>query len=105
MAEKGIIRMNHYKEIADRIKAADAVLIGASNGLSIAEGYNIFVMTSASRNILLTFRESMDSEVCCKGYLVISHPKGRDGVILAGWLITIHFIQSRVNLCRHYMSL
>ena len=35
--------MNQYKEIADRIKAADAVLIGASNGLSIAEGYNIFV--------------------------------------------------------------
>ena len=42
MAEKEIIRMNQYKEIADRIKAADAVLIGASNGLSIAEGYNIF---------------------------------------------------------------
>jgi hypothetical protein len=34
--------MNQVKEIAKRIKNADAVLIGASNGLSIAEGYNIF---------------------------------------------------------------
>lgn len=34
--------MDQYKKIADKIKLADGVLIGASNGLSIAEGYNIF---------------------------------------------------------------
>ena len=35
--------MEHlYKQIWDKIQEADAVLIGASNGLSISEGYNIF---------------------------------------------------------------
>ena len=41
------MRMNEimeekYKQIAEKIKDADGILIGASNGLSIAEGYNIF---------------------------------------------------------------
>ena len=41
------MRMNEmmeekYKQIAKKIKDADGILIGASNGLSIAEGYNIF---------------------------------------------------------------
>ena len=34
--------MNVYQEISQIIKDADGILIGASNGLSIAEGYNIF---------------------------------------------------------------
>ena len=34
--------MNVYDEIAEKIKEADAVLIGASNGLSITEGLNLF---------------------------------------------------------------
>ena len=34
--------MNVYQEISQIIKEADGILIGASNGLSIAEGYNIF---------------------------------------------------------------
>lgn len=41
------MRMNEimeekYKQIAEIIRDADGILIGASNGLSIAEGYNIF---------------------------------------------------------------
>lgn len=32
----------NYKKVKDLINEADAVLIGASNGLSIADGYNIF---------------------------------------------------------------
>ena len=32
--------MNDYYEIAQKIKDADAILIGASNGLSITEGLN-----------------------------------------------------------------
>lgn len=31
-----------YQEIMTKIKEADAILIGASNGLSISEGFNIF---------------------------------------------------------------
>ena len=34
--------MNIYHEIAQKIKAADAILIGASNGLSITEGLHLF---------------------------------------------------------------
>ena len=34
--------MNIYQEISQIIKEADGILVGASNGLSIAEGYNIF---------------------------------------------------------------
>ena len=35
------MKMNVYQEISQIIKEADGILIGASNGLSIAEGYNI----------------------------------------------------------------
>lgn len=34
--------MEQYRQIAEKIQEADGILIGASNGLSIAEGYNIF---------------------------------------------------------------
>ena len=34
--------MEQYEQIAEKIKEANGILIGASNGLSIAEGYNIF---------------------------------------------------------------
>ena len=37
-----VMKMNVYQEISQIIKEADGILIGASNGLSIAEGYNIF---------------------------------------------------------------
>ena len=34
--------MNVYQKIKQIISEADGVLIGASNGLSIAEGYHLF---------------------------------------------------------------
>ncbi len=34
--------MHELGQIADRIKNADAILIGASNGLSITEGLHLF---------------------------------------------------------------
>lgn len=34
--------MSVYQEIQKAIDMADGLLIGASNGLSIAEGYNLF---------------------------------------------------------------
>lgn len=33
---------NTYQTIKEKIDQADAVLIGASNGLSISEGFNLF---------------------------------------------------------------
>ena len=34
--------MEQYKRIAETLKSADAIIIGASNGLSITEGLNLF---------------------------------------------------------------
>ena len=34
--------MSDLKKIAEKIKRADAILIGASNGLSITEGLHLF---------------------------------------------------------------
>ena len=36
-----------YREICTRIKEADAILIGASNGLSITEGLHLFADNTA----------------------------------------------------------
>lgn len=35
-------KVNDYKEAKDWLKNTDAILITASNGLSIAEGYHYF---------------------------------------------------------------
>ena len=45
------MKMNVYQEISQIIKEADGILIGASNGLSIAEGYNIFADDDGFRKI------------------------------------------------------
>ena len=39
--------MTAYREIAEKIRQADAVLIGASNGLSITEGLHLFADNQA----------------------------------------------------------
>ncbi len=43
--------MKNYKEIADKIHNADAILIGASNGLSITEGIHLFANNQAFRQL------------------------------------------------------
>ena len=48
-----------YKQIAEKIKEADGILIGASNGLSIAEEYNILQMMSVFAAIFQIFRINM----------------------------------------------
>lgn len=80
--------MEVYKEIADRIKQADAVLIGASNGFSIAEGLHIFAddntfeevfrdfkRTYGIRNILMGLMVNWPSEECKWAFLsrLINH--------------------------------
>ena len=39
--------MNKYREVTERIRNADAVLVGASNGLSITEGLHLFADNQA----------------------------------------------------------
>lgn len=43
--------------VVEKIKNADAVLIGASNGLSISEGYNIFAENQDFIDLFSDFRE------------------------------------------------
>lgn len=43
--------MKELKQIAEKIKEADAVLIGASNGLSITEGLHLFAADEAFQNL------------------------------------------------------
>lgn len=48
--------MQQYEQIAEKIKEADGILIGASNGLSIAEGYNIFANDERFRSHFSDFQ-------------------------------------------------
>ena len=49
---KGDQMRTQYEEIAEKIKEADAILIGASNGLSITEGVNLFADDEAFEHLL-----------------------------------------------------
>ena len=44
--------MGEYKEIAAKLKEADAILIGASNGFSISEGLHIFADNQAFEEVM-----------------------------------------------------
>lgn len=49
--------MTEYKAIADKIKDADAILIGASNGLSITEGLHLFADNQAFQEVFGDFKK------------------------------------------------
>ena len=49
--------MEQYSEIAEKIIAADAILIGASNGLSITEGLHLFADNEAFETLLGDYKE------------------------------------------------
>ena len=49
--------MIEYDEIAKKIKDANAILIGASNGLSITEGLNLFADDEAFENLFGDYKE------------------------------------------------
>lgn len=51
------MRDNVYEKVLREIQAADAVLIGASNGLSISDGYHIFADNQWFRENFGDFRE------------------------------------------------
>jgi len=48
--------MHELKQIADKIKNADALLIGASNGLSITEGLHLFADNQAFEELFGDFK-------------------------------------------------
>lgn len=59
--------MEEYKQIAEKIKEADGILIGASNGLSIAEGYNIFANDKRYRRYFSDFQEKYGFQSLIEG--------------------------------------
>ena len=48
--------MGQYEQIAEKIKEADGILIGASNGLSITEGLHLFADNQAFEDLFGDFR-------------------------------------------------
>ena len=48
--------MGQYEQIAEKMKEADAILIGASNGLSITEGLHLFADNVAFEKLFGDFK-------------------------------------------------
>ena len=48
--------INQYRHIAEKLKESDAVLIGASNGLSITEGLHLFADNQAFEDLFSDFK-------------------------------------------------
>ena len=64
------MKMNVYQEISQIIKDADGILIGGSNGLSIAEGYNIFADDAWFQENMGDFREKYGLRCVLHGFSV-----------------------------------
>ena len=60
--------MVDYKEIADKISSADAILVGASNGLSITEDLHIFADNEAFKKLFGDFREKYGIKSILQGF-------------------------------------
>ena len=60
--------MNDYNEIAQKIKDADAILIGASNGLSITEGLNLFADDETFENLFKDYKEKYGFQKILDGF-------------------------------------
>lgn len=62
--------MNVYQNINQLIREADGVLIGASNGLSIAEGYHLFADDEWFRTNMADFREKYGIRCILHGFMI-----------------------------------
>ena len=63
------IDMTEIQRAAQAIKDADALLIGASNGLSIAEGYHIFANNEMFRRQFGDFQQKYGIRNVIEGWL------------------------------------
>lgn len=69
---------NKITEAKDWISQADALLIGASNGLSIAEGYDIFANDERFRQLFADFQQRFGIRNVLEGCFY-SYPSESDG--------------------------
>lgn len=58
--------MPDLKPIAEKIKEADAILIGTSNGLSITEGLHLFADNAAFDELFGDFKQNTACAVFCR---------------------------------------
>lgn len=77
--------MDNYDKVAEWLDGADAVLITASNGLSIAEGYNIFADDGNFRKYFGEYREKYGVDCLIRGVFAPMSPKDR-----AGYMDAVH---------------
>lgn len=75
--------MNLYQEIAQRLKDADTVIIGASNGLSISEGLNIFADDLWFQENFGDFREKYGIHSLIEGLSAYFPPSRKNGPLPA----------------------
>ena len=61
--------MFDLKPIAAKIKEADAILIGASNGLSITEGLHLFADNAAFEELLGDFKRKYGLRCILQGMM------------------------------------
>lgn len=73
-----------FKNIYNAIQEADALLIGASNGLSISEGYNIFADDLWFQENFGDFRADTGSETYCRACSFRIPQKNPNGHFSAG---------------------
>ena len=61
--------MIDLKPIAEKIKEADAILIGASNGLSITEGLHLFADNTAFEEMFGDFKQKYGLQCILQGMM------------------------------------
>ena len=75
--------MNDYNEIAQKIKDADAILIGASNGLSITEGLNLFADDETFENLFKDYKKKYGFQKILDGFFSSGKIRKKNGDSLA----------------------
>lgn len=61
------LQVNNFQRAAQWLQEADAILLTASNGLSIAEGYHIFADSDAYKTYFGKFREKYGTDCLIRG--------------------------------------
>lgn len=84
--------MHDLKPIAEKIREADAILIGASNGLSITEGLHLFVDNAAFEKLFGDFKRKYGLKCLLQG-MAAHWPSEEEK--WAFWARLIHYYCSR----------
>lgn len=90
--------MTRMREIQNKIENADAILIAASNGLSISEGYHLFADNPAFRELFSDFRTKYGIRCIIQG---MTYPYKTEEETWAFWsrLIT-RYVHSYTPTCQ-----